>query len=64
MNAGDGSLVRRPVSWLYIEELPDLPGSWAVLATLCDLRVPLTFDPEDCAVIAEIIGEVLAGPRA
>jgi len=41
--------------------LPRLPASDAVLAGLMDMRVPLTFSLEDCALIARIIrGEVSA----
>ena len=42
-------------SWKYLGELPDLPKTKAVLATTCDIRVPLTFTADDCALIAEII---------
>ena len=46
-------------SWRYLGPPPDLPKTRAVLATTCDIRVPLTFTPEDCAQIAAIIGEVM-----
>lgn len=42
-------------SWKYLGDLPDLPKTKAVLATTCDIRVPLTFTVDDCALIAEII---------
>lgn len=57
-------------SWRYLDDTVDLPRTNDVLATLCDMRVPLTFEVEDCALIAEIIGEVvtemteLGPPRA
>lgn len=41
-------------SWRYAPSAP-LPQSDAVLAGLIDMRVPLTFSLEDCAVIARII---------
>lgn len=44
-------------SWRYFGDLPDLPGTREVLSTTCDMRVPLTFTPEDCRLIAEIIAE-------
>ncbi|GMG85176.1 aminotransferase class I/II-fold pyridoxal phosphate-dependent enzyme [Paralimibaculum aggregatum] len=47
-------------SWRYLGDVPDLPQTRAVLATTCDIRVPLTFAPEDCAVIVQIAGEELA----
>ena len=47
-------------SWRYAE-VPHLPQTDAVLAGLLDLRLPLTFNLEDCALIARIIrAEVLA----
>lgn len=45
-------------SWHYAKS-PALPASDAVLASIIDMRVPLTFSLEDCALIARIIrGEV------
>ncbi len=45
-------------SWKYFDGLPNLPNTNRVLAVMCDMRVPLTFDFEDCKLICEIIGEV------
>lgn len=47
-------------SWQYFGELPDLPNTNRVLAVMCDMRIPLTFDLEDCRVISEIIADVAA----
>ena len=44
-------------SWKYFGALPDLPKSNLVLAKLCDMRIPLTFELEDCSRIADIIAE-------
>jgi dTDP-4-amino-4,6-dideoxygalactose transaminase len=44
-------------SWHFIEDPAELPKTRALLATLCDLRIPLTFDEADCRLIGEIIGE-------
>jgi dTDP-4-amino-4,6-dideoxygalactose transaminase len=45
-------------SWHYAKS-PALPASDTVLASIIDMRVPLTFSLEDCAMIARIIrGEV------
>ena len=41
-------------SWRYVDA-PRMPESDAVLAGIIDMRVPLTFSLEDCAVIARII---------
>ena len=47
-------------TWRYVEA-EKMPASDAVLAGLMDMRVPLTFSLEDCALIARIIrGEVSA----
>ena len=41
-------------SWRYVDA-PPMPESDAVLAGIIDMRVPLTFSLEDCALIARII---------
>jgi len=41
-------------SWRYANP-PEMPGSDRVLAGIVDMRVPLTFSLEDCAMIARII---------
>jgi len=46
-------------SWRYLDALPYLQHTERVLATLCDMRIPLTFDETDCELIVEILGEVL-----
>ncbi len=46
-------------SWRYLKDIPELPQTRAVLATTCDMRVPLTFSEQDCADLAEIIGDAL-----
>ncbi len=48
-------------SWRYLGEPPELPGTRNALATLLDMRVPLTFDLEDCRHIVDIIADVIAG---
>jgi len=47
-------------SWRYVENMPKLLRTEELLSTLCDMRVPLTFNEEDCSLIVSIIGEVLA----
>ena len=44
-------------SWKYIDHIPHLPGTLSVLEKTLDMRVPLTFDVDDCDMIASIIGE-------
>ena len=46
-------------SWRYIPDLPDLPNTKKVLATMCDMRLPLTFTLSDCECIVSVIREVL-----
>lgn len=46
-------------SWRYFRNLPDLPRTKAVLATMCDMRLPLTFTTEDCTLIGQIITAIL-----
>ncbi len=42
--------------WAYADT-PDLPQTDRVMAGLLDMRLPLTFSVEDCAVIAQVIRE-------
>jgi dTDP-4-amino-4,6-dideoxygalactose transaminase len=46
-------------SWHYLDETPSLPKTESVLETMCDMRLPLTFDVEDCRVITTVISETL-----
>lgn len=46
-------------SWQYVTDIPDLPNTRKVLATMCDIRLPLTFTKEDCTLIALIIAELV-----
>lgn len=47
-------------SWKYLGEQEMLPGTLKVLEKTCDMRVPLTFTPDDCHVIGAIISEEAA----
>ncbi len=42
-------------SWEYFNNLPHLPSTNRILAVMCDMRIPLTFDLEDCDIILTII---------
>ncbi|WP_308917574.1 DegT/DnrJ/EryC1/StrS family aminotransferase [Jannaschia sp. LMIT008] len=42
--------------WGYVAA-QDLPRTDAVLARLLDMRIPLTFDRDDCAVVGRIVAE-------
>lgn len=51
-------------SWRYLGEAPILKNTLKVLSQTCDIRVPLTFEEDDCAQISAIIVEeveMLAG---
>ncbi len=48
-------------SWRYLGDLPTLPNTLEILATTCDIRVPLTFSEKDCEMVATIIVEEVAG---
>ena len=50
-------------SWRYLER-QSLPATDRVLASLLDMRVPLTFSVEDCRLIGRIIAECLAATDA
>ncbi len=49
--------------WGYVAA-QSLPRTDALLKALFDMRIPLTFSVDDCALIGEIIGESLAATRA
>jgi dTDP-4-amino-4,6-dideoxygalactose transaminase len=46
-------------SWRYIESKQKLPQTLQILGCTFDLRIPLTFNLEDMAVIGEIIDDVV-----
>ena len=47
-------------SWEYLDDIPDLPATKSALDKTLDMRVPLTFEEDDCRLITAIIGDVLA----
>lgn len=47
-------------SWAYLGRPAELPNTLRILSTTCDLRIPLTFNPDDCETIALIISEEAA----
>lgn len=50
-------------SWKYLTNLPNLFNTKKVLATMCDIRLPLTFTKDDCDLIVAIIREALDAIR-
>ena len=50
-------------SWRYLER-QSLPVTDRILASLLDMRIPLTFSVEDCRLIGRIITECVAKVRA
>ncbi len=47
-------------TWRYFDDIPELPQTLKALSTTCDMRVPLTFDLDDCRMIASIVSEEAA----
>ena len=47
-------------SWRYLADIAPLPNTLDALSKLLDMRIPLTFDEADCALIGAIIGEEAA----
>lgn len=43
--------------WHYIRDASELPATSRRLATLCDLRIPLSLTPGDCEALAALIVE-------
>ncbi|PWQ91998.1 DegT/DnrJ/EryC1/StrS family aminotransferase [Leucothrix pacifica] len=58
-NADPQGFTSRYDSWRYLGDAPKLPQTLKILDTTFDMRVPLTFDLEDTAVIVQVIKEVL-----
>ena len=48
-------------SWKYIDDLPELPKTILCLEKMLDMRIPLTFNENDCNIIIQIIKDELAG---
>ena len=47
-------------SWEYLDDIPELPATKAALDKTIDMRVPLTFNNDDCDIITQIIASELA----
>jgi dTDP-4-amino-4,6-dideoxygalactose transaminase len=48
-----------PRHWAYAGEQGALPETHAVLATLCDIRTPVTLTDDECGLIAEIVRDAI-----
>ena len=46
--------------WAYLQEPQDVPGALPLMAGLCDMRIPLSLDDDDCALIEAIARAALA----
>ena len=42
-------------SWSYIKKLPVLPQTLSILDNTLDMRIPLTFNSQDCQIIVEVV---------
>jgi len=49
----------RHESWKFVGESRELPETRRVLDTLCDMRVPLTFERADCDAIVRIVAQIV-----
>ena len=47
-------------NWRYLGPPAGLPHTDEILKYLCDMRIPLTFDLDDCRLITTVIKEVIA----
>lgn len=54
------AFITRYDSWKCFDDIPNLPGTLNALSTTCDMRVPLTFDLDDCRFITSFIAEEAA----
>lgn len=52
-----------PAHWRHLRGPRALPATEAVLERLCDMRLPLEMDEEDCAAAARIVAEELSRAR-
>jgi hypothetical protein len=57
--ATSAHVTSRHESWAY-SNAESLPNTGQILATLCDMRLPLTFSLEDCSLIGTICECVLS----
>ena len=46
-------------NWRYLGPGASLPRTDRILGNLCDMRIPLTFDADDCRLITTVIKEVM-----
>jgi dTDP-4-amino-4,6-dideoxygalactose transaminase len=49
--------------WRYMPQRQNLPHTAAVLARLCDMRIPVTLSRADCRAIAAIVGNAIDAAR-
>lgn len=50
-------------SWRYIKDMPHLPKTLKVLDKTVDMRIPLTFNLDDTALLADILDEEMTSYR-
>ena len=56
-NPNPNGYTSRYDSWKYLD-VPELPRTLEVLSAMCDMRIPLTFNEDDCTTIAEVVAAV------
>ncbi|UWR21452.1 DegT/DnrJ/EryC1/StrS aminotransferase family protein [Sulfitobacter sp. S190] len=42
-------------NWKFIDDLPDLPQTRAMLMQACDVRLPVQLTPDDCHAVAQVL---------
>ena len=45
--------------WSYLRQTPDVPHSLAFMAGLCDMRIALSMDEDDCVMVGRIVRSAL-----
>ncbi|HYF06944.1 MAG TPA: DegT/DnrJ/EryC1/StrS family aminotransferase, partial [Acetobacteraceae bacterium] len=52
-----------PAHWQHLRDARTPPATAAVLARLCDMRIPLTLSEADCDIVAEVVAGALEAAR-
>jgi hypothetical protein len=42
-------------NWQFLNDIPELPKTRAMLMRACDVRLPARLTPQDCDMIGEIL---------
>jgi dTDP-4-amino-4,6-dideoxygalactose transaminase len=50
-------------NWQFLDEVPDLPRTRAMLMTACDVRLPARLSLAECELIAHVIVDAVASAK-